>query len=333
MPAATGMYSTASTATVLLADIGGTTSRFALTGAHGRPERIVTMANDGVAGPAAAIARYLGETGARPHAGVLAVAGPIDGDVTALTNRAWTFRLGELAAQFGFADLRALNDFEAVAWALPGLRPDDVRAIGPVRSAGNGVKLVCGPGTGLGVAALIPEDGFWRVVASEGGHASFGAAHADEEPVFARLRGRAGAVSAETILSGGGLTRLHQAVNADAAPLCPEDVIARARSGDDAARATVALFVRLLGRFAGDLTLLFKATGAVYLTGGVGCGLASLLDAHAFRRAFEAHPPYEQLLAGIPTFLITDAEPGLAGCAVYAGRMIQPPELSAVVSA
>src|SRR5712691_2541366 len=98
------MYSTAST--VLLADIGGTTSRFALTGAHGRPERIVTMANDGVAGPAAAIARYLGETGARPHAGVLAVAGPIDGDAIALTNRAaWTFRLTELAAQFGFADL------------------------------------------------------------------------------------------------------------------------------------------------------------------------------------------------------------------------------------
>jgi glucokinase len=324
------MGSTAST--VLLADIGGTTSRFALTGAHGRPERIVTMANDGVPGPAEAIARYLGDTGARPHAGVLAVAAPVDGDVIALTNRAWTIRLSEIKAQFGFTDLRALNDFEAVAWALPGLRPDDVRPIGPVRSPGQGIKLVCGPGTGLGVAALVPEEGSWRVVASEGGHVSFGAAHADEEPVFARLREEAGPISAETILSGPGLARLHQAVNTDAAPLRSEDVIARANAGDEAARATVAMFVRLLGRFAGDLALLFRATGAVYLTGGVGCGLGSALDAHGFRRAFEAHPPYEQLLAGIPTFVITDAEPGLAGCAVYAGRMIAPPELSAVAS-
>jgi glucokinase len=309
---------------ILIADIGGTTSRFAVTGAEGRPEHIATMANNGLSGPAAAIARYLGQTKARPEGGVLAVAAPVGGDEIVLTNRAWTFRLGDIAEQFGWSALRALNDFEAVAWALPGLRTEDVRAIGSRATAGSGVKVVCGPGTGLGVAALIPDGGFWRVVASEGGHMSFGAAEADEEAVFARLRETAGMGSAEAVLSGPGLSRLHRAVHPEAEALSSEDIIARAKSGDAAARATATLFVRLLGRFAGDVALVFRATGAVYLTGGVGCALGTLLDAPDFRRAFEAHPPYQRLLATIPTFLITEPEPGLLGCAVYAGRMMQP---------
>ena len=231
---------------------------------------------------------------------MLAVAAPVGGEEIALTNRAWTFRLGEIADQFGWSALRAINDFEAVAWALPGLRAEDVRAIGPVRASGSGVQVVCGPGTGLGVAALIPDNGFWRVVASEGGHMSFGAAEPDEEAVFRRLREMSGAGSAEAILSGPGLARLHRAVHPDAEALSPEEIIARAKSGDAAARATATLFVRLLGRFAGDVALAFKATGAVYLTGGVGCGLGTLLDAPEFRRAFEAHAPYQRLLATIP---------------------------------
>jgi glucokinase len=316
------MASSTATRTVLLADIGGTNCRFAVVGAHGRPDRIASIANDGVPDFSTAVAQYLAKTGARPQAGVLAVAAPVDGDVITLTNRAWCVRLSELAAEHGLSELRALNDFEAVAWSLPGLGPDDVKAIGSARDCGTGVRVVCGPGTGLGVAALIPHEGFWRVVPSEGGHMSFGAAAADEEPVFARLRERAGTISAETILSGPGLTRLHQAMYPDAGAVRPEEIITRAKSGDHNAQATVALFVRLLGRFAGDIALLFKATGAIYLAGGVGFAIASFIDAVEFRRAFEAHRPYERLLAGIPTFLMQDPEPGLAGCAVFASRMM-----------
>jgi glucokinase len=309
--------------TILIADIGGTTSRFAVIGPHGRPDRVVRFPNREVADMAGAIARYIAEADVRPHAGVLAVAAPVDGDAITLTNRAWRFRLSDLKARFGFSQLFAINDFAAVAWALLGLGPDQVRAIGPALPGESGVKVACGPGTGLGVAALIPENGSWRVLASEGGHVSFGPADADEEPVFTRLRAMAGAVSAETVLSGPGLTRLHQALHADAEALASEEVIARAKAGDAPARATVALFVRLLGRFAGDLALVFKAAG-IYLAGGVGEGIAPLIDAAAFRRAFEAHRPYEQLLATIPTFAITERTPGLTGCAVVARRMIAP---------
>ena len=271
---------------------------------------------------AAAIDRYCAEAGVRPRVGVLAVAAPVDGEEIALTNRAWRFRLGELRTQLGFSQLAAINDFAAVAWALPGLRPEDVRAIGPARPCGSGVRVAFGPGTGLGVAALLPENGSWRVLASEGGHVSFGAANAEEEPIFTRLRAMAGAVSAETILSGPGLDRLHRALHPEAEPLGSEEILARARSGDAAPRTTVTVFVRLLGRFAGDVALVFRAAG-VYLAGGVGRGLDSLIEADEFRRAFEAHPPYAELLAAVPTFVITERAPGLIGCAVYAERMLQ----------
>src|SRR4029077_40259 len=153
--------------TVLLADIGGTNSRFALPGADGRPEHVAIIENDSVADLEAAIAHYLGETGAAPRAAVLAVAAPIDGtDEIALTNRAWRFRRSALAQRFGFSTLRIVNDFEAIAWALTRLGPDDARDLGAPRAARDGVKVVLGPGTGLGVAALVSVEGRRHVVAS-----------------------------------------------------------------------------------------------------------------------------------------------------------------------
>src|SRR3979411_857480 len=202
----------------LLADIGGTKSRFALANAAGRPERICVGENDTVPDREAAVARYLDETGARPRAATLAIAGPIDGEEVALTNRAWRFRSGEFAHRVGVSHLRIVNDFEAIAWALRNLAPTDTRPLGTPVPPRDGVKVVLGPGTGLGVAALLPAGGHWRVVASEGGHASFGPQAADEVEVFSRLRDDCdGVVSAETVLSGPGLVRLARSLDPQAA--------------------------------------------------------------------------------------------------------------------
>ena len=313
----------------LLGDIGGSKSRFALANSAGRPERILMIENDTAASLEAAIARYLEETGAKPRTATLAVAGPIDGEEVALTNRAWRFRRRELARHFGWSRLRVLNDFEAIAWALPRLGEAETRPLGnPVmaRSAArDGVKLVLGPGTGLGVAALLPADGRWHVVASEGGHASFGPQAVDEAEVFARLRNECGSVSAECVLSGPGLMRLARALYpppslASGGWGAPEAIVARALAREPSALAATRLFVRLLGRFAGGLALTFKALGGVYITGGVAGGLGPLLDEPQFRQAFEAHPPYQELLASIPTLLITCAEPGLIGCGALASQ-------------
>jgi glucokinase len=308
---------------VLLADIGGTNSRLALAGADGRPAHTLIIENDSVPNLEGAIERYLAETGARPGAAVIAVAGPLEGEEVALTNRAWRFRPGELARRFGFAKLRLVNDFEAIAWALTRLTAADAHPLGPPPPARPGVRAVLGPGTGLGVAALVPVDGRWHVLASEGGHASFGPQTLDELEIFAALLHEHGSISAETILSGPGLPRLLRAVDPRSEVSTPEAVVANALAGEPAALVTVQLFVQLLGRFAGGLALTFKAVGGVYIAGGVASRLGKLLDAEAFRTAFDAHPPYQSLLASIPIWMMTRSEPGLLGCAVLADELIK----------
>jgi glucokinase len=302
----------------LVADIGGSKSRFALANSTGWPEHILIIENDTVPDLEGAVVRYLDKTGARPQAATFAIAGLIEGEEIALTNRAWRFRRTEFAKRFGLSQLRIVNDFEAVAWALPRLGPRHTRPLGDCTLRRDGVKLALGPGTGLGVAALVPDEGRWHVVASEGGHASFGPNERDEDGVFTRLREQYGSVSAEMVLSGPGLVRLARALDPKAMYGAAEPIVAEAHAGAPLAQTITRLFVRLLGRFAGDLALTFKALGGVYVTGGVAHGLGTLLDDPQFRAAFEAHPPYQALLKAIPTLLVTCEQPGLVGCATLA---------------
>lgn len=307
---------------ILIADIGGTTSRAAFAAIGGRPEGIVTIANDSVEGPEGVFERMLDGVNALPRAAVLALAAPVSGNEITLTNRNWCVRLPALSERFGISSVHAVNDFEALAWAVPSLEQCDLQWLGPSHSFSSGVKLVVGPGTGLGVAALVPVGDGYQVIASEGGHCSFGPAFADEEPIFRRLAEEKSPLSAECILSGSGLARLHIAMHPGTMKLKSEMIVMQARAGNHEARATIAMFVRLLGRFAGDMAMAFKATGGVYIAGGVAMGLGKLFDAALFRAAFERHPPYESLLKGIPSALITCVEPGLIGCVAVAERLI-----------
>lgn len=310
-------------ADILIADIGGTTSRAAFASLGGRPQGIVTIANDSVDGPEGVLARALDGMTQRPRAAVLAIAAPVSGDEIALTNRNWCVRLPDLSARFGLSPLHAVNDFEALAWALPSLQRGDLQPIGDDSEFPAGVKLVVGPGTGLGVAALVPTGNGCHVIASEAGHSSFGPAYPDEEIVFHRFAEKAAPLSAEAVLSGSGLSALHGAMHPDTLKVRSEMIVRQARAGDRTARASVAMFVRLLGRFAGDMALTFRATGGVYIAGGVATGLGPLFDARLFRAAFERHPPYEALLKEIPSALITCEEPGLIGCVAVAERLMR----------
>ncbi|HEU5275389.1 MAG TPA: glucokinase [Xanthobacteraceae bacterium] len=307
---------------VLLADIGGSTSRFAVCAPGGRPEHILRIDNETVSGLEAAIRRYLGETNQSPQSAVLAVAGPVSGGQIKLTNRDWRFDLEQVASRFGFSQIHAVNDFEAVAHALAILQSRDLRPLGRAGTPQQGPRAVLGPGTGLGVAALLPKGDDWIALASEGGHVSFGPAAADERVVFERLANGSGSVTAETVISGPGLERIYRAINPFGIPLEARTIVAQARTGAAEPRAAIELFVRLLGRFAGDIALVFKATGGVYIAGGVALKLGPLFNAATFRAAFENHPPYRDLLAAIPTWLITCNEPGLVGCAAVAEHVV-----------
>jgi glucokinase len=307
---------------ILVADIGGTNSRVGFAEPGGRPQRILSVANDSVDGPEGVLARALEGVSAPPPLAVLALAAPVAGEEIALTNRDWVLRPKQLAARFGIAKVHALNDFEALAYALPAFTDQDLQPVGEALAFPHGAKLVLGPGTGLGVAALIPSGDDWQAVASEAGHVSFGAAYPDEEAVFRRLAEKQMPVTAEHVLSGPGLSRLHLAMYPGLLGLKPEMILRQARAGDREARATAAMFVRLFGRFAGDMALAFRATGGVYIAGGVAAALGPLFDARLFRAAFERHPPYENLLKTVPSALITCPEPGLIGCAAVAERLL-----------
>jgi glucokinase len=305
---------------ILLADIGGTHTRFAFAGADGRPQGIKIIDDENFPDLETAIASYLEQAGTRPQAAVLAVAAPIDSsDEIAMTNRGWHFRPSDLTKRFGLAVLRVINDFEAIAWALPRLTAADARTLGSPAQPAEGVKVALGPGTGLGVAALVPVNGCRSVVvASEGGHAAFGPHSEDEFEIFRRLRQQHGSVAVETILSGPGLVRLMHAVEPLTPYTAPEAVVEAALGGEVSPVIATRLFVRLLGRFAGSLTLTFKAFGGVYIAGGVASRFGPLLDEQVFRAAFESHPPYEKLLAGVATMLMSRTEPGLLGCSALA---------------
>lgn len=202
--------------TTLVADIGGTNTRLAIASRTGRPEHIHAFPNDSVSDLVGAIDAYVAHMGRidrRPDGAVLAVAGPVQGRNIVLTNRDWKIDLDAIQQQFKLRYVRALNDFEALAWALPWFEPEDVHQLGPALPVRNGTKAVLGPGTGLGVSALIPDGHSWFALATEAGHMSFGPAAEDEWEVFARIAEEVPFVSAETILSGPGLERLYRAAN------------------------------------------------------------------------------------------------------------------------
>jgi glucokinase len=181
--------------------------------------------------------------------------------------------------------------------------------------------LVCGPGSGFGVATLLRHSGKPRAVPSEAGHMRLGAATADEARILAHLVREEGPVVIEQVLSGPGLVRLHRILTGEKST--GEAIVASARLGKNPARDTVNAFLRLFGRIAGDLALAFDARGGVYIAGGIGRVLAPFYASSPFREAFEEHPPYGARLAGIPVVVIAHAAPGLIGAATLAAARVR----------
>jgi glucokinase len=305
----------------LLADIGGTHGRFALQRPGRAPGRYRVLATRRFPGPEAAIRAYLASVpGPRPRVAALAVAAPLTGDLVRFTNADWTFSRAGLPRATGIPRVHLLNDFEALAWALPALGRADLARIGRGRARAGAPSAVFGPGTGLGVACFVPEAaGGPAALATEGGHATLAAANAREDAVIADLRRLFGHVSAERVLSGPGLVNLYEALAAldGARPGRARTAAAIARAAragrDPRALETARIFSALLGQFAGDVALQFGARGGVHIAGGVIAGLGAAFDARLFRRRFEAKGRYRDWLAGIATRLITHRRPAMLG--------------------
>lgn len=310
-----------STPARLVADIGGTNARFALLDAHDRPDCVRVLPCADFPDIEAAIETYLAESGwPRPVKAAIAIANPVTGDHIAMTNHHWSFSVRTLQARLGLERLVVLNDFAALALALPALPRRDLVQVGGVSAVAGEPIGVIGPGTGLGVAGLIPANGGWLPLPGEGGHVTLAAADDFEAAVIAELRLRFDHVSAERVLSGPGLVALYQTVgelrHAPISALGPAELTRRARDGGDAlCHETLTLFCAMLGTVAGNLALTLGARGGIYLGGGILPQLGPFFEQSPFRARFESKGRFAAYLAPVPCFVIHAAEPALLGAA------------------
>ena len=261
---------------------------------------------------------YLGDRKVRDA--VFAVATPVGADRIKFTNSPWTFSIKATREALGLERLEVINDFTAQALAIPVLRERDRAQICDGLPVPKEPIGVIGPGTGLGVAGLLPVDGAWHPVPSEGGHVSAAAHDEADAAVIAILRRRLGHVSNERLLAAPGLVNLATALAELAGERLelhdPSEVTARAAAGDCPFCAeALARFSTLLGAAAGDLALMFCARGGVYIGGGLVKRLGPLFDVARYRAAFVAKGRFETYLAAIPTYLVTRKDPGLLGAA------------------
>jgi glucokinase len=311
----------------LLGDVGGTNARWAWQAAPRAPlTQVRSLPASEHASIGACIAAYLAQEQLPPPRDVaFGIATAVTGDAVRMTNHHWSFSIDALRADLGATRLRVLNDFEALAYAVPALGPDDRHAVGGGTGAPGAALAVIGPGTGLGVSGLVSDGGGgWRVIVGEGGHVTLPAANAREASILSVLRERFGHVSAERALSGPGLLNLYEAICAldgeTADALEPAGVMARAFGDDGAERdahcaEAVTTFAALLGNVAGNLALTLGARGGVYIGGGIVPRLGARFVSSPFRARFEDKGRFRSYLEGIPTWVITAESPALLGAA------------------
>ncbi|KLJ02980.1 glucokinase [Luteimonas sp. FCS-9] len=322
----------------LLADIGGTNARFALADtASATPLQLDTVQGFAVADfPSLADAaqhylQVIGHDGeSRIRRGVFAVAGRVDGDEARITNHPWVISRRRTSERLGFDDVELVNDFAAQAMAIPLLQPGDYTAIGgvpwsvPERADAPCTYAVIGPGTGLGVGALVVRDGRHYPLETEGGHVSFPPGTPEETRILERLSAQFGRVSNERLICGPGLVNIHHALceiaGVDPGPLQPADVTARAQAGDPLCARAVDIFCAVFGAIAGDLVLTLGAWDGVFLTGGLVPRMLDSIRHSGFRQRFEHKGRFSPNMGRVPSLAVLHPHAGLLGAAAIAVR-------------
>ena len=320
----------------LLADIGGTYARFALETAPGVFGEMVSLRSadhpDFHAAVTAFLAGLAPGLAARIEHAAVAIANPVEGDEVRMTNYHWHFSSEEMRQRLGLLTLVVVNDFTALAMALPRLSPAQRRAVGGGTAREHSVVGVLGAGTGLGVSGLIPvgpvTDSGYVALGTEGGHTSF--APRDEREIAILRYGltRYPHVSFERLLSGPGLELIHDALRDHAGlppqPLAAPDITRHALAGTDALCAeALQAFCAVLGTAAANLAVTLGAFGGIYIGGGIVPRLGAYFDQSLFRARFEDKGRFSDYLKGIPTYVVTAEHATFLGVSAILGAQLQ----------
>ena len=295
----------------LIADIGATNARFALADAKGvYAEKILACAD--FPNLDDAMKAYLSDAGEKVSHAAIAMAGPVKGDWFEMTNNPWKFSIDDVRRKAGLGSLHLLNDFEAVALAIPHIGPEHLVRIGGGEAEEGKTIGVVGPGTGLGVAGLFWDGKEYRPNPCEGGHITMPARTQREFDIFRTLRYKYTHVSAERVCSGKGLQNIYNAIRIldgrDDLPadLDPAEISRRALERSCAVcEETLDKMMGFLGTIAGNLAVTLGAKGGIYIAGGIPVKLGDTFLNSRFRAEFENKGRMSDYLKKIPTFLIT----------------------------
>lgn len=319
----------------LVADIGGTNIRLAITSANNRLTDIQTYRCEKFSGLLQVIDQYMTEKqlkGQKVNA-CLAIACPVDNDLISMTNLPWKFSQHELKQQLNLNSLCLINDYTAIAMAIPFLSNEQKVQIGSGESTADKAISVCGPGTGLGVATLVPMGNKWHCLSGEGGHVDFAPVDEVEIKILQYLQERKGRVSYEQLLSGYGLEQIYQALtslngwknnhSAEADKLSAEQITARAiASTCPVCYQALSVFCGVLGSFAGNLALTANSLGGVYIAGGIVPRFIEFVQQSDFRGRFDTKGRLSSLTQQTPTYVISEKQPGLLGASAYLSQTL-----------
>lgn len=307
----------------LLGDVGGTNARFAWqTSASAPLSHIQVLSCSQFLGISEAIEAYLTGNGlTSPAAAGIGIANPITGDQVVMTNHHWSFSIEQLQQQLSLNRLQVINDFTALALALPCLTTEQKVQIGGKEPIQNAPVALLGAGTGLGVSGLMPSGQHVLPISGEGGHVTLAAQNAKEFAVIERIGQKYGHVSAERVLSGQGLVDLYWALGQNTglpaqAVQASEITQWALQDKDPLSLACLDMFAGFLGSVAGDLALTLGARGGVYIGGGIVPRLLGWFEHSPFRQRFEAKGRFATYLQDIPVWVIQAHEsPALLGAA------------------
>jgi glucokinase len=279
------------------------------------------------------VADFLGRVKLSVQVASFDVAGPVIDGHAKTTNLPWVLDERSLARDLQLEAVHLMNDLEAVARAVPVLRPGDLITLNEGAPVQNGAIAIIAPGTGLGESFLTWDGSQYQAHGSEGGHSDFAPVDQQQVRLLQFLLGRFDHVAVERVCSGIGIPNLYEYLRDEEGiherPQIAESIaVARDRTRaimeaavapdhpSELCRATRELFVSILASEAGNLGLKVFATGGIYIAGGVALHAIDALQQPRFMEAFTRKGRFTDLMRQMPIHVIT-TRAALLGAASY----------------
>lgn len=321
---------------IVAGDIGGTKTNLALY--HATRNKLELIGETKFASPDynsvnTMIADFIKVSGnIGPDRICLGVAGPVIDGSAELTNLNWIIDSDELTKAFRVDHVGLINDLEAVAYGLANLGPDELINIREGNPLSRGNMAIIAPGTGLGEAGLYWDGKFYHPFPTEGGHTDFSPRTQEDFELTVFLQAKYGIVSWEKLVSGPAIPDIYEFLNLSRRDPEPtwlrealdtdkdKSAVISTSAEDDrdpVCTHTMELFVKYLARESANLVLKMKATGGLFLGGGIPPKIAPLLHRYEFFTHYMDCDRMHHLLEEVPIHLIKDDRTGLNGAAVY----------------